>query len=274
MPLEAYRPEQCLLLLREHFDLRVSVRRVLAPDRRPITIVRNLLGGASGGAATRDESDGLGPASDEITLTQEQIEELAELACDLVEQDPESILLSVDKANLLATSRLWRRVASDVTARRGIAIHHLYVDRCAFEIGHDDSGGSVILTEGIFGDILSDLAASRAGSIALCGSASVNPGHPARGRCVGLFEPVHGSAPKHAGARRANPTGAFLATAALLEWFVDTEPWGRLLREALDEVLRARPFTYDMAPPGVRAASTDTFSGAVVSRFADRLVTS
>jgi isocitrate/isopropylmalate dehydrogenase len=270
VPLAAYRPEESLLRLREHFDLRVSVRQVVVPGRRPLTIVRNLLGGAYGTAATRRESDGSEPAGDELRLTPPQIEELAEIACDLVEQDPGSTLLSVDKANLFATSRLWRGVVAAVAARRRIPIRHVYVDRCAFEIAHDDVEGAVILTEGIFGDILSDLAAGRAGSIALCGSASVNPGPPARGRCVGLFEPVHGSAPRHAGARRANPTGAFLATASLLKWFDDTAAYGATVRAALDDVLRAGPLTYDLAGKGESVASTDDFSAAVVAGFSER----
>ncbi len=206
-------------------------------------------------------------ASDELTLTPAQIEELAEIACDLVEQEEQSQLLSVDKANLFATSRLWRRVVSAVAARRGVPVRHVYVDRCAYEIAHDDISDGVILTEGIFGDILSDLAAGRAGSIALVGSAGVHPGEPVRGRCVGLFEPVHGSAPRHAGRRRVNPAGTYLAAAALLEWFPDTAAYGRLVRRALDDVLRSGPLTYDLAPAGGPVASTDEFAVAVTARF-------
>ncbi len=267
VPLEDYRPEHSLLTLREHYDLRISIRQVLARGSRPITVVRNLLGGAYGSASTRKESDGTQPAADEMILTPGQIEELAEIACDLVEHDDQARLLSVDKANLFATSRLWRRVVSEVAARRGVPVRHLYVDRCAYEIAHDEIAGDVILTEGIFGDILSDLAAGRAGSIALCGSAGVHPGPPVRGRCVGLFEPVHGSAPRHAGRRRVNPAGTYLATAALLEWFPDTAAYGRVVRHALDDVLLSGPLTYDLAPKGGPVASTDEFAAAVTARF-------
>ncbi len=267
VPIDAYRPERSLLQLREHFDLRVSIRQVITGGGRPLTIVRNLLGGAYGGAAMRRESDGGRPAGDELVLSRPQIEELADMACDLVEHGRGGSLISVDKANLFATSRLWRLVADEVGARRGIPVRHVYVDRCAFEIAHDDVKGGVVLTEGIFGDILSDLAAGRAGSIALCGSASVHPGPPSRGRCVGLFEPVHGSAPRHAGARRANPAGAYLATAALLEWFDETARYGTAVRVALDEALRDGPRTYDLAGAGERVASTDEFARAVNERF-------
>ena len=267
VPLEDYRPEHSLLSLREHYDLRISIRQVLARGTKPITVIRNLLGGAYGSAATRTESDGTQRAADELILTPAQIEELAEIACDLVEQEEQSQLLSVDKANLFATSRLWRRVVSAVAARRGVPVRHLYVDRCAYEIADDDIRDGVILTEGIFGDILSDLAAGRAGSIALVGSAGVHPGEPVRGRCVGLFEPVHGSAPRHAGRRRVNPAGTYLAAAALLEWFPDTAAYGRLVRQALDDVLRSGPLTYDLAPAGGPVASTDEFAAAVTARF-------
>jgi isocitrate/isopropylmalate dehydrogenase len=152
-----------------------------------------------------------------------------------------------------------------------VEVRHVYVDRCAYEIAHDEIVGDVILTEGIFGDILSDLAAGRAGSIALCGSASVNPGQPVRGRCVGLFEPVHGSAPRHTGRRRVNPAGAYLAVAALLEWFPDTARYGMLAWHALDDALRTGPLTYDLAPDGTAIATTDELADAVNDRFAARL---
>jgi len=261
--LEAYRPELALIGLREHFDLRVSVRRVIRRGLPPLTIVRNLLGGAYGDKSTRTESTGAEPARDVVVLSDAQITELATIACDELERAGGTGLVSVDKANLFATSRLWRRVATRVAGERGVPIRHTYVDRCAFELAHGDVIGDVILTEGIFGDILSDVAAGQAGSIALCSSASVRPGVPHRGRCQGLFEPVHGSAPRHAGAGRANPSGAYLALAALLEWFPETAPLGASVRGALDRVLTDGPLTYDLAPQGGPVATTRELSARV-----------
>jgi isocitrate/isopropylmalate dehydrogenase len=261
--LDAYRPELALIGLREHFDLRVSVRRVSRFEATPLTIVRNLLGGAYGDMTTRRESDGTKPAQDELVLDVAKIEELTEIACDELERGGGTRLVSVDKANLFATSRLWRRVVSRVVRDRGIEVRHVYVDRCAFELAHGDEVGDVILTEGIFGDILSDVAAGRAGSIALCSSASIRPGPPHRGRCRGLFEPVHGSAPRHAGAGRANPTGGYLALAALLEWFPETADLGRGVRGALSRALRTGPLTYDLAPPGAPTATTEQLASRV-----------
>lgn len=266
--LPGYRTEMPLLELREHFDLRVSVRDIWREGQRPLTIVRNLLGGAYGSAITRHESDGSDAASDQVILEPERIIELVELACDYVELRPGAVLISVDKANLLATSRLWRRVVTAVASRRGVAVAHRHVDRSAFELGRRPLPDAVIVTEGIFGDILSDLAAGRAGSVALGASASVHPGEPVVGRCVGLFEPLHGSAPLHTGTDRANPAGAFLALASLLEWFPVTAEVAGHVREALGRVLRDGPWTYDLAPLEGPVCTTSEFAERVVGAFA------
>ena len=273
--LDDYRPEHSIIGLRQRYDLRVSIRNIVragASSGRPLIVLRNLLGGAYGAASTRTESDGSQAAGDEVILTPDQITELAEMACDLVEQGLASSIVSADKANLMATSRLWRSITGRVAENRGVPLRHTYVDRMAFELAHDDvTADTVVLTEGIFGDMLSDLAAGRAGSIALCGSASVNPGRPAQGRCVGLFEPVHGSAPRHTGQGRVNPSGAYLALAALLEWFPETADLGPPVTEALSEALQAGPLTYDLAPDGTDPASTDAFAVAVNARALPRL---
>lgn len=262
-----YRTELPLLELREHFDLRVSIRDIWREGQRPLTIVRNLLGGSYGGASTRRESDGLTAASDDVILHPERIAELAELSCDYVERRPGARLISVDKANLFATSRLWRIVVTAVAARRGIDVAHRHVDRCAFELAQRPLPDAVLVTEGLFGDILSDLAAGRAGSIALGASSSVHPGEPARGRCVGLFEPLHGSAPLHAGANRANPAGGYLALASLLEWFPLTADQAPRVRAALSSAMSGGPLTYDVAAPTDPVSTTSAFSQRVNEAF-------
>ena len=279
--LDDYRPEHSIIGLRQRYDLRVSIRNIVRVDAaassdgaaaRPLIVLRNLLGGAYGAASTRTESDGSDAACDEVILTPGQIAELAEMACDLVGQGLASSIVSADKANLMATSRLWRSITGRVAEARGVPLRHTYVDRMAFELAHDDVvADTVVLTEGIFGDMLSDLAAGRAGSIALCGSASVNPGPPATGRCVGLFEPVHGSAPRHFGQGTVNPSGAYLALAALLEWFDETAELGPPITEALTEALQAGPLTYDLTPAGGQPVGTASFAAAVNARALPRL---
>ena len=275
--LDDYRPEHSIIGLRQRYDLRVSIRSIVRVDSgsadgntdrgRPLIVLRNLLGGAYGAADTRTESDGSDPACDEVILTPGQIAELAEMACDLVEQGLASSIVSADKANLMATSRLWRSITARVAEARGVPLRHTYVDRMAFELAHDDVvADTVVLTEGIFGDMLSDLAAGRAGSIALCGSASVNPGAPAQGRCVGLFEPVHGSAPRHFGKGTVNPAGAYLALAALFEWFPETAELGPPITAALSDALQAGPLTYDLTPAGGQPIGTNAFAAAVHTR--------
>lgn len=270
VPIESYRPELALIGLREHFDLRVSVRQVWRGRSTPLTFVRNLLGGAYGNG--RIESDGTGPASDMFELQPERIRELAEIAIGYVKMS-NARLLSVDKANLLATSRLWRRVVAESAAEHNVQVRHVYVDRMAYELGCSEPPEAVVLSEGLFGDILSDLASGRAGSIALCGSASVRPAtaDTDHARCVGLFEPVHGSAPLRAGQNRVNPCGGYLALAMLLEWFEETEKFATHVREAVAEALEGTPLTYDMAPPGSPVASTSELSERINSAFRERL---
>jgi isocitrate/isopropylmalate dehydrogenase len=269
VPLGIYRPELALIGLREHFDLRVSVRQVWRGRQTPLTFVRNLLGGAYGNG--RVESDGTGPASDVFELRPDRIRELAEIAIGYVKMS-NARLVSVDKANLLATSRLWRRVVTEAAAEHEVPVRHVYVDRMAYELGCSEPPEAVVLSEGLFGDILSDLASGRAGSIALCGSASVRPATAGDGqRCVGLFEPVHGSAPLRAGQNRVNPCGGYLALAMLFEWFEETEKHATHVREAVAEALGHSPLTYDMSAGGAPVATTSELSERINTAFIERL---
>lgn len=262
-----YRPELALIALRQHFDLRVSIRRIRRKGRPPLTFVRNLLGGAYG-SGTRHESIGQSSASDLFELNPAQVRELAIIAIEDVRKLSTS-LVSVDKANLLATSRLWRRVVSEVAAEEGVEVRHVYVDRMAFELGCSALPEAVVLTEGLFGDILSDLASARAGSIALCGSASVRPwGSGDLRRCVGLFEPLHGSAPLRAGQNVVNPCGGYFALAMLLEWFPETVMWAARVRGAVETALTSGPLTYDMVDSGMLPASTSELSRRINDAFA------
>lgn len=261
------RPELALVELRQRYDLRVSVREVLFDDGHISVVIRNLLEGAYVSDDQRTEGDDSTPAVDQIVLRTKRIEELAAITCDYARKLPEGRRLSVDKANLLATSRLWRRVVTRVAADQGIAFDHIHVDRAAYELVRPGPPPVLVLTEGLFGDILSDLLTGRAGSPALCSSASVRPGAPDGQGPVGLFEPAHGSAPRRAGRDQANPIGAFLSLAMLLSWFPSTEADARVLREAIRQAQAGGPPTYDLAAPGAPVASTSEFSDRVVEAF-------
>ncbi len=244
------RPELGLLELRRELDLRVSVREVLDPRASTsTTVVRNLLGGAYVDDDLRQESIGEDAAIDQLVLRPDDVAEVARIACDHAARTPDRRAVSVDKASVYATSRLWRRVVDEVSALRGTRFEHLYVDRAAFELASPDRPlPGVVLTEGLFGDILSDLLCGRAGSPALCGSASLRPDPDVR--CRGLFEPAHGSAPRRARQDSINPTGAFLAVAMLLETFPATASVGESVRHALDAALADPLRTYDLARAG------------------------
>jgi isocitrate/isopropylmalate dehydrogenase len=259
------RPELALIGLRRELELDVSVREVLDPrTRTSTTVVRNLLGGAYLDDSKRQESDGIGPAWDMVELYPDKIAVVADIACDHAQRMRGRRLISVDKATLYATSRLWRRVVDEVSARRGLTFDHVYVDRAAFELAGRAELPGVVLTEGLFGDILSDLIAGRAGSPALCGSASIRP--YAETGCRGLYEPAHGSAPRRAGQDRVNPAGGFLSLTMLLESFPSTAALGGAVRAGLEAALASGPHTYDLADPGQEVIGTRAFSELVTDQ--------
>jgi isocitrate/isopropylmalate dehydrogenase len=264
---EAYQQPSALWTLRTHFGLRLSIRDVLRPEGEPLVIVRNLLGGAYGEQDTRQEGGPSKPAWDRIELSGCQIAEVVRAAADILGRFKGHRLLSADKANLFATSRLWRAIVQRIADERGVAVEHCYVDRLAYDLARA-LPAAVIVTEGIFGDILSDVAAATAGSIALSSSASVNPGPPLAGRCRALFEPVHGSAPRRAGHGVANPSGAYLALVAALEWQDETRAAGAALRRALLSTMRTGVATYDLVGHGARPVSTAAFAEHVNRAFA------
>jgi 3-isopropylmalate dehydrogenase len=244
-------PESALIRLRHMFDLRISVRTVWVPGAEEMIIVRNITDGAYVENSQRTESDGSSEAVDVIRLHPVRVREVLDLAADHAAVAPGRRHLSVDKASVFATSRLWRRLAAEVAAARDVAFEHVNVDRAAYELVKFDELPAVIATEGIFGDILTDVASARAGSPALCGSATINPDRGFGSGVTGLFEPAHGSSPHRTGMRRSNPTGAWLALAALLDWCPDLRPQGlgRRVRVALDEVYASGARTYDLATP-------------------------
>ena len=154
---------------------------------------------------------------------------------------------------------------------RGSPFADVNVDRAAYElVAFEPSCPSVIVTEGIFGDILSDIVCARAGSPALCGSATINPDRAFGRGATGLFEPAHGSSPHRTGSRRSNPTGAWLALADLLAWCPDLAALGlhARVRRALDTVLDHAAPTYDLAAPGTETIGLDEFNDLVLDALA------
>ena len=252
------RPEQGLLGLRKGMDLYANLRPVKplpalygsSPLRREriegtdLLVVRELTGGIYFGEKTRTADS----ATDVCAYSTGEIERIARAAFAAARAK----VTSVDKANVLETSRLWREVVSDVHSREfpHVALEHVLVDNAAMLLVSSPRHFDVILTENMFGDILSDEAAMLTGSIGMLPSASLGDGGP------GLFEPVHGSAPDIAGQGRANPLAMFLSVALLLRHGLDLESEAAAVESAVERALDAGLRTADLGGEAGTAQAT------------------
>jgi 3-isopropylmalate dehydrogenase len=254
----APRPEQGLLDLRKGLGLFANLRPVrplpalydASPLRREVIegtdllVVRELTGGIYFGEKTRTADS----ASDVCSYTVEEIERIARTAFDAAR----SRVTSVDKANVLETSRLWRETVTRVGADEfpDVELEHLLVDNTAMQLVAAPRHFDVILTENMFGDILSDEAAMLTGSIGLLPSASLGTDGP------GVFEPVHGSAPDIAGSGRANPLAMFLSAALMLRHGLGMQEEAAALESAVDRALDAGLRTPDLGGTATTAEAT------------------
>jgi 3-isopropylmalate dehydrogenase len=249
---DAPRPEQGLLGLRKGLGLFANLRPVRplealyesSPLRREriegtdLLVVRELTGGIYFGAKTRSDSD----ASDLCHYTVGEVERIARTAFEAARARRNHVT-SVDKANVLETSRQWREVINRVHAEEfpDAELAHLLVDNAAMQLVARPADFDVIVTENLFGDILSDEAAMITGSIGMLPSASLGePGAP------GLFEPVHGSAPDIAGTGRANPLAMFLSAALMLRHGLGRQEEASALESAVDRALENGLRTADL----------------------------
>jgi 3-isopropylmalate dehydrogenase len=222
-------------------------------------IVRELLGGLYfGEPRAKSETE----AVNTMRYTRPEVERVARVAFEEA-RERRGLVTSVDKANVLETSQLWRSAVVDVSREYpDVTLEHMYVDACAMRLAVDPTHFDVILTENLFGDILSDQAAAVAGSIGMLPSATV-------GGAVDLYEPVHGSAPDIAGTDRANPLGAIASVAMLLRYTADLPLEANLVEQSIQQVLESGLRPADLAPPGTRAASTTEIGEAVDNALAD-----
>ncbi len=263
---DAPRPEQGLLGLRKGLGLFANLRPVrvspalagASPLREELVrgadmiIVRELTGGIYFG--DRGRRDGV--AHDTCVYSREEIERIARLAFEIASTPSRrGKVTSVDKANILETSRLWRETVEQVAGRHGdVTLEHMLVDNAAMQLLARPADFDVLLTENMFGDILSDEAAMVAGSIGLLASASLGAGGP------GLFEPVHGSAPDIAGRGLANPLAMFGSVALMLRHSLSMEDEAAAVESAIDRVLDRGLRTADLLPgkPGDHETEVDT----------------
>ena len=272
-PSAKVRPEQGLLALRKGLGLfanlrpvKVNARLAAASPLKPeivagvdLMVVRELTGGIYFGEKRRDGD----VAFDACTYSVAEVERVVRVAGRLA-QGRRKKLTSVDKANVLETSRLWREVAERVVKAEfpELALDHQLVDSCAMQLVRRPSDFDVIVTENMFGDILTDEASVVAGSIGLLPSASLGEG------TRGLYEPIHGSAPDIAGRGVANPYGTILSAAMLRRHSLGLEREAALVEAAVDRALEQGVFTPDLDRGG---ASTDA-AGAAVVRNIEALV--
>lgn len=285
LPVEG-RPERALLRLRLELGLGINLRPVqwwsAGARRSPlkgevsrgadVAFVRELTGGVYFGKPSfiRDTGQEAGSreAVDTAQYDEQQILAVLDFAYELA-RGRRGKVTSVDKANVMNTSRLWRQVATAYGRDHPeIELEHALVDSFAMSLMQDPRHYDVVVTENLFGDILTDLAGVIAGSLGVLPSASVRPG--SGGRRFGMYEPVHGSAPTIAGRNEANPTGCILSAALLLEWSLGRPDLARSITEAVTSVMDRGVLTADLAETPERAVSTQEFTNAVIEAVSDQ----
>ena len=259
------RPEAGLLALRKGLNLFANLRpAVLYPELKgacplkeeiadrgfDMMIMRELTGGLYFGKRSTEEVDGVLVAKDELTYSEAEIRRIAKRGFDIAMKRRKKVT-SVDKANVLDSSRLWRKVVEDVAKEYPeVTLEHMLVDNCAMQLVKDPAQFDVILTENMFGDILSDEASMVTGSIGMLASASLNETK------FGLYEPSGGSAPDIAGQGIANPIATVLSAAMMLRYSFDLDEEAAAVEKAVSEVLKDGYRTIDIMSEGMKQIGT------------------
>lgn len=259
------RPEAGLLGIRKALGLFANLRpaylynelRAACPLREEVIgdgfdmiIVRELTGGLYFGERCTKEIDGKVTAVDTLTYNEDEIRRIAKTAFQIASKRRKKVT-SVDKANVLDSSRLWRKITAEVAkSYPDITLENMLVDNCAMQLVHNPGQFDVILTENMFGDILSDEASMVTGSIGMLSSASLNE------TSFGLYEPSHGSAPDIAGQGKANPIATILSAAMMLRYSLDLNEEADAIEEAVQKTLSAGYRTPDIWSEGMQLVST------------------
>lgn len=265
------RPETGLLAIRKELGLYCNIRPAkyydFLADRLvfkkevvegvDIVIYRELTSGIYFGEKKREGDR----AYDVMAYTREEIERIVRDAFVLANQRPRKHLTSVDKANVLETSRLWREVVNEIAKEYpDVTVDHMYVDNAAVQLVLNPKQFDVIVTENSFGDILSDESAALAGSLGMVPSASL-------GGSVGLYEPAHGSAPDIAGQGIANPIATILSAAYMLRLSLNAPEAAGAIEAAVQQVIDDGYRTVDIAADPATAVSTEELTKAIIARL-------
>lgn len=281
-PAAKVRPEQGLLGIRKALGLFANLRPVTIHEKllaasplRPellkdvdMVVVRELTGGIYFGEKKRSPHESGEIVIDTCVYTTGEVERIIRAAATIA-RGRKKKLVSVDKANVLETSRLWRATTARVMAEEfpDVALEHMLVDACAMHLIRRPADFDVIVTENMFGDILTDEASQLAGSMGMLPSASLgaDSGGPTR---MGLYEPIHGSAPDIAGKGIANPMATILSVALLLRHSLGLEKEAQAIEKAVYATLEADIVTGDVAAKGAAVSDTKSVGAAIVARIA------
>ena len=271
------RPEAGLLAIRKALNLFANLRpaylynelRDACPLRDEIIgdgfdmiIVRELTGGLYFGARKTTEENGVRTAVDTLSYNENEIRRIAIKAFEIARKRRNKVT-SVDKANVLESSRLWRSVVEDVAKDYpDVTLEHMLVDNCAMQLVRDPKQFDVILTENMFGDILSDEASMVTGSIGMLSSASLNETK------LGLYEPSHGSAPDIAGQNKANPIATILSAAMMLRYSLDLDKEADAVEAAVQKVLTDGFRTGDIMSDGCKLVGTKEMGDLIADAIA------
>ena len=270
------RPEKGLLALRAGMKLYANLRpaklipqlKDASPLRTDIVdrgidfiVVRELIGGAYFGEHKTWSENGEQAASDLMAYQEHEIRRIVKVGFDTAMKRGKR-LCSVDKANVLDSSKLWRKVVNEVSKDYPqVEVRHMYVDNCAMQLVKDPSQFDVIVTENLFGDILSDEASQITGSIGMIPSSSMGEG------TRGLYEPIHGSAPDIAGQDKANPIGMILAAAMMLRYSLDMPAEAEAIEKAVSTALEDGLRTPDIWVEGMTAVGCAGMGQAIAQRI-------
>ena len=271
------RPEAGLLAIRKGLNLFANIRpaclydgledacplkREIIGDGFDMVIVRELTGGLYFGERHTEEVNGVMQATDTLVYNETEIRRVAVKAFETAMKRKKKVT-SVDKANGLDSSRLWRKVVAEVAADYPeVALENMLVDNCAMQLVMDPGQFDVILTENMFGDILSDEASMITGSIGMLSSASLNEGK------FGLYEPSHGSAPDIAGKGIANPIATILSAAMMLRFSFDLDKEAEAVENAVKKVLAGGYRTADIMAEGMKQTGTKEMGDLICSQIA------
>lgn len=270
------RPEAGLLALRKGLELFANIRPAylyselkgacplkesIARNGFDMVIMRELTGGIYFGERKTEEIDGILKATDVLTYDENEIRRIAIKGFDIAMKRRKKVT-SVDKANVLDSSRLWRKVVLEVSKDYPeVELENMLVDNCAMQLVKDPAQFDVILTENMFGDILSDEASMITGSIGMLSSASL-------GRTkLGLYEPSHGSAPDIAGKDLANPIATILSAAMMLKYSFDLDEEAKAIEAAVDKVLKEGYRTTDIYSDGMKKTGTKEMGSLIADRI-------